>query len=246
MAAKKKDWTRNRGKQPVADGVWVEVRYRDGEIRQGRAGNMAWMIDGPTALCGDADIMAWRRICKPRSDKGVKVARAPEPETVNCGPTVDNGAPAEVVPQADADGWIEHDGKGCPLPIGTYVQCYFRDSTTYFGRIGSLDYDVKSSVWIHDGVIPEWEVVRYRVTERAPSAEPVPHHIAAISKDLGIEPAKVADDIAGALPEQQAADGKQASDYGLPITDIAWLILGIVAVCCMVFSTAMQAAVFFQ
>lgn len=75
MTAKKKEWTRNRGKQPVGDGVWVEIRLRDKSTDTGSAGSFEWQLDGY-----QCDIMAWRRVAKPRTKKPEHAPRTPSPE----------------------------------------------------------------------------------------------------------------------------------------------------------------------
>lgn len=79
MAAKKKPagkaetWARNRGKQPVANTAYVEVRLRNGTLMQNEAGMFVWSIDGARVPAGEFDIMAWRRARKPRQPKAEPV-----------------------------------------------------------------------------------------------------------------------------------------------------------------------------
>ena len=75
----KKEWTRNRGKQPVGGGVWVEVRYRDGAIERDMAGNYRWAHTGKDHPTGCVDIMAWRRVSAPRKPRAKKPDHAPRP-----------------------------------------------------------------------------------------------------------------------------------------------------------------------
>lgn len=77
--AGKKEWTRNRGKQPVGDGVWVEVRYRDGETERDMAANYQWRHAGKDLYTGRADIMAWRRVRAPRKPAAIAPEHAPRP-----------------------------------------------------------------------------------------------------------------------------------------------------------------------
>jgi len=50
---------------------------------------------------------------------------------------------AESEPQPDSEGWIEHDGNGCPVPLNTEVEVRFADGETGFtklwGRVNPLD-----------------------------------------------------------------------------------------------------------
>lgn len=77
--AGKKEWTRNRGKQPVGGSVWVEVRYRDGAIEQDVAGNYRWAHMGKDHPTGCVDIMAWRRVRAPRKPAAIAPEHAPRP-----------------------------------------------------------------------------------------------------------------------------------------------------------------------
>ena len=73
-AGKPAQWTRNRGEAPVGANVYVEVRLRNGTINRGPAGDYVWRIDGKRTIEGSVDIMAWRRVRKPRLPKAEPVA----------------------------------------------------------------------------------------------------------------------------------------------------------------------------
>lgn len=66
------EWKRHRGgKQPVADGVLVEVKLRDGDIQKHYAEGFAW----PFTDCDvDANIMKFRVISQPQAEE-VKLSR---------------------------------------------------------------------------------------------------------------------------------------------------------------------------
>lgn len=61
------EWKRHRGgKQPVADGVLVEVKLRDGDIQQHYAEGFAW----PFTDCDvDANILKYRVISQPQAEE---------------------------------------------------------------------------------------------------------------------------------------------------------------------------------
>lgn len=94
MAAKK-EWTRNRGKQPVGGSVWVEVRYRDGAIEKDVAGNYRWAHTGKDHPTGCVDIMAWRRVRAPRKPAAIAPEHAPRPAVPEAKPV-----PELVYPQS--------------------------------------------------------------------------------------------------------------------------------------------------
>jgi hypothetical protein len=98
--AGKKEWTRNRGKQPVADGVWVEVRLRNRDIDSGSASAFQWELDGRDHATGHYDIMAWRRVRKPRLPVAIAPEHAPRPAAPEAKPVpkFDDGRPLEVSP----------------------------------------------------------------------------------------------------------------------------------------------------
>jgi hypothetical protein len=77
--AKAQQWTRNRGKMPVDGETWVIGRRRDGqETIAMRAGELRWKIHGADTCGGDRDIMAWRRVRKPRQPKAMPPEAIPE------------------------------------------------------------------------------------------------------------------------------------------------------------------------
>ena len=70
--------------------------------------------------------------------------------------------------------WIEHDGKGCPVPVGTVVLVRLRCGELYQGVAGCSGYgdfakphghenDPILSLWVHGEYSRPVDVVRYRV-----------------------------------------------------------------------------------
>jgi len=64
--------------------------------------------------------------------------------------------------------WIEHDGKGCPLPVGTLVHRVFAKGIGYGGVVppGSTEHISR----VHPGEFGSWDhsighvqVIRYRL-----------------------------------------------------------------------------------
>jgi hypothetical protein len=92
------EWKRHRGgKQPVEDGVSIEVRHRDGEIvstEAGSKGAIRWKHTGQPG-----DIMAFRIISQPQSDEVEEIGYQ---ETVHPGNTdiyADDESEGEVIVQ---------------------------------------------------------------------------------------------------------------------------------------------------
>lgn len=60
--------------------------------------------------------------------------------------------------------WIEHDGKGCPMPLGTHSQAKCRDGSHHEGRIGLGDYEpLNAWLWADDAPKGPGDVMRYRI-----------------------------------------------------------------------------------
>jgi hypothetical protein len=59
--------------------------------------------------------------------------------------------------------WVEHDGKGCPLPRGVSSEAMCRDGEIRRGTVGRLDHG-SNSAWAWAG---KWmcfkDVIRYRI-----------------------------------------------------------------------------------
>lgn len=70
------------------------------------------------------------------------------------------GGVAAPVAVADAEGWIEHDGKGMPVDSGTIVNCKFRDGDECGGYRAGFWHE-SNSWWVHRGD-PD-DIVAYRV-----------------------------------------------------------------------------------
>ena len=57
--------------------------------------------------------------------------------------------------------WIEHSGKGCPLPNGTFVNAIYCDGTEIYGMVEANGRPLRYNAWVWS----EWggNVIRYRI-----------------------------------------------------------------------------------
>ncbi|WP_441227997.1 hypothetical protein AB7813_08300 [Tardiphaga sp. 20_F10_N6_6] len=76
----------------------------------------------------------------------------------------DNETGAKTAPQADADGWIAHNGVGCPVSGDTIVTVRHHDGEEY-----TLHANQQS--WTHDSPAVGGDIVAYRIHK--PSAEAI-------------------------------------------------------------------------
>lgn len=71
-------------------------------------------------------------------------------------------AEPQATPQPDADGWIEHDGKGMPIHGTTMIETRLRRGTIHKDRAALWhDEDPKYSNWVHEPC--QLDIVAYRV-----------------------------------------------------------------------------------
>jgi hypothetical protein len=67
--------------------------------------------------------------------------------------------------------WIKHDGKGCPMPMGTHSQAKCRDGSHHEGRTGQCDYGpVNAWLWADGAPQGPGDVMEYRM-RRPPAIE---------------------------------------------------------------------------
>lgn len=60
--------------------------------------------------------------------------------------------------------WIEHDGRGCPMPIGTFSQAKCRDGSVHEGKTSIWDYrEVNAWLWHGDAPKGLGDVMEYRI-----------------------------------------------------------------------------------
>lgn len=65
--------------------------------------------------------------------------------------------------------WIEHDGKGMPVPAETRVELRFRDGDTRFGAAGTWDSDGdEGTQWRFLASDPDFDIVAYRILSPTP------------------------------------------------------------------------------
>lgn len=73
-------------------------------------------------------------------------------------------------------GWIEHDGKGMPVPADTRVELRFRDGDTMTGNAGFWDDEgEEGSNWRFVKCDPDLDIVAYRIIPD-PEADLTPSH----------------------------------------------------------------------
>ena len=59
--------------------------------------------------------------------------------------------------------WVEHDGTGCPVPIGTWVQVAGKHGGVDEGRVTQASFDESRSQWFKR-YVGEWDyIIRYRI-----------------------------------------------------------------------------------
>jgi hypothetical protein len=60
--------------------------------------------------------------------------------------------------------WIEHDGKGCPVPGRAFVDVIYRDGRSHAGRMNQAVVSAPNWIWPkQNGLEFASDVIRYRI-----------------------------------------------------------------------------------
>jgi hypothetical protein len=158
--AKAQQWTRNRGKMPVAPDVWVAVRLRNGKVIDGTAENFEWPILGKPSEIAGADIMAWRRVRKPKPAKAEPVTiedLAREASKAGCAVRVsfdDLPKPAHTGNEQPAGQVLSVADSGDGLVVKAKLDAEWPSSKAY---VDSFLHPLASQLDLTTPAVPVWD-----------------------------------------------------------------------------------------